>query len=71
MLCMAACQTCGLEFDERAYQVVVWGLGVFDSVDCAEKARKRRARRSHDLGAALERAASHLQPHVVPPPNRS
>jgi hypothetical protein len=67
---MAACQTCGVEFDERAYQIVVWGLGAFDSIDCAEKALRRRARRSPDLGAALERAVSHLQPHAVPPPKR-
>jgi hypothetical protein len=65
---MAACQTCGLEFDERAYQVVIWGLGAFDSVECAEKALQRRARHPRDFAVALEQAASHLQPHIVPPP---
>jgi hypothetical protein len=70
-LCMEECQTCGLRFDERAYQVIVWGLGAFDSVDCAEKALRRRRRKSDDLAAALERAASHLQPHAVPPPKQA
>ena len=65
---MAECQTCGRRFDERAYLVIIWGLGSFDSIDCAEKARRRRARRSGDeAAAALLRAASHLQPHHVPP----
>ena len=68
MGCMAACATCGVEFDERAYQIVVWGLGAFDSIDCAEKALRRRRRRSDELAALLEHAASHVQPHVVPPP---
>jgi hypothetical protein len=43
---MAECQTCGGSFDECAYQVIVWGLGSFDSVECAEKALQRRARRA-------------------------
>jgi hypothetical protein len=68
MLGMTACQTCGSEFDERAYQVVIWGLGAFDSVECAEKALRRRRRRSDELTALLEQAASHLKPHALPPP---
>jgi hypothetical protein len=43
---MAECQTCGGSFDECAYQVIVWGLGSFDSVECAEKALQRRARQA-------------------------
>jgi hypothetical protein len=55
-----------MPFDERAYQVIVWGLGAFDSVECAEKALRRQRRKSDELAAALERAASRLQPHAVP-----
>jgi hypothetical protein len=47
---VAKCQTCGGSFDECAYQVIVWGLGSFDSVECAEKAMQRQARR--DAAAA-------------------
>jgi hypothetical protein len=43
---VAKCQTCGGSFDECAYQVIVWGLGSFDSVECAEKAMQRQARRA-------------------------
>jgi hypothetical protein len=65
-LYMAECQTCGLRFDERTYQVIVSGIGSFDSVDCAEKAL-RRARRSGGADA-LVRPVSQLEPQVVPPP---
>jgi len=62
---MAKCQTCGRLFDERAYQVIVWELGSFDSVDCAEKAlRRRKPQSEEDLADALVRAASHLQLHA-------
>jgi hypothetical protein len=65
---VAKCHTCGRWFDERAYQVIVWELGSFDSVECAEKALRRRGRSSGDgITEALARAASHLQPHAVPP----
>jgi hypothetical protein len=61
---MAKCDTCGAPLDERGYQVIVWGLGAFDSVECAEKAMRRRRRtRGDNLTDALTRAASHLQPH--------
>jgi hypothetical protein len=62
---VAECQTCGLWFDERAYQVIVWGLGSFDSVECAEKAA-RRARRSAGTDVFVQ-ASSHQQPQTVPP----
>jgi hypothetical protein len=62
---MAKCQTCGRWFDERAYQVIVWELGSFDSVECAEKAlRRRKPRSEEDVAEALVRAASHLQLHA-------
>jgi hypothetical protein len=62
-LCVAECQTCGRWFDERAYQVIVWGLGSFDSVECAEKA-VRRARRSAGANGLLQ--ASQQRPQTVP-----
>ena len=67
---MAKCDMCGAPLDERGYQVIIWGLGAFDSVECAEKAMRRRRRmRASDLSEALTRAASHLQPHThVPDP---
>lgn len=54
---MAECQTCGRSFDERAYQVIVWGLGSFDSVECAEKAVRQKVRRAR-AGGALASAVS-------------
>jgi len=63
---MAKCQTCGRRFDERAYQVIVWELGSFDSVDCAEKAlRLRKPQSEEDLADGRVRAASHLQLHAA------
>jgi hypothetical protein len=41
---MATCPVCGCEYDERAYQVVIEGLGPFDSIVCADVAIRRRAR---------------------------
>ena len=38
---MAICPICNNGFDERGYQLVVSGLGVFDSVACVEEARRR------------------------------
>ena len=64
---MAECQVCGRSFDERVYQVIVWKLGSFDSMECAEKALRGRARlKPEEIAEALERAASHLQPHAPP-----
>jgi hypothetical protein len=54
---VAECQTCGGSFDECAYQVIVWGLGTFDSVDCAERAMQRRARRAAGAATLAEAAA--------------
>jgi len=67
---MAKCDMCGAPLEQRGYRVIVWGLGAFDSVECAEKAMRRRKRsRGDDLADALTRAASHLQPHAgVPRP---
>jgi len=42
---MVTCPVCGSEYDERAYQVVVKDLGSFDSVQCADSALRRLARR--------------------------
>jgi len=66
---VAKCHTCGRWFDERAYQVIVWELGSFDSIECAEKALRRRRRASGgEIAEALAPAASHLRPEVVPRP---
>jgi hypothetical protein len=62
---MAECQTCGGSFDECAYQVIVWGLGSFDSVECAEKALQRRARRAA-AAATLAQAPSHPAEQSAP-----
>jgi hypothetical protein len=51
---VAECQICGGSFDECAYQVIVWGLGSFDSVECAERAMQRRARRAAAAQALAE-----------------
>jgi hypothetical protein len=65
---MTKCDTCGAPLDQRGYQVIIWGLGAFDSVECGEKAMRRRKRaRADDLTDALTRAASHLQPHAHGP----
>jgi hypothetical protein len=57
---MAECQTCGGSFDECAYQVIVWGLGSFDSVECAEKALQRRARRTAAAAKLVQAPAQSL-----------
>ena len=62
---MAICQTCGRSFDERGYQIIVWGLGAFDSVECAEKEMQRQTRRA-DLADALARELSGQTPDTVP-----
>jgi hypothetical protein len=62
---VAECQTCGGSFDECAYQVIVWGLGSFDSVDCAERAMQRRARRAR-AASTLADAASHSTVQAAP-----
>ena len=41
---MVTCPVCGCEYDERAYQVVIEGLGSFDSIVCADVAIRRQAR---------------------------
>ena len=61
---MAECQTCGGSFDECAYQVIVWGLGSFDSVECAEKALQRRARRAA-AAATLAKAPPQPGEHLA------
>lgn len=38
---VAVCPICNLAFDERAFQLVVPGVGAFDSVECVEEARRR------------------------------
>ena len=58
MWAVAICGSCGGEYDERAYQVVVPELRAsFDKVECAERAlilHRRQARRP-ELEEALAR----------------
>jgi len=66
---VAECQTCGRSFDERAYQVIVWGLGSFDSVECAEKAlwrKRRRVRAAEGFVPAASDAATRATPSRSP-----
>jgi hypothetical protein len=41
---VATCPVCGSWFDDHGYQLVIYGLGSFDSVECADQALLRRAR---------------------------
>lgn len=45
---MPTCPICNNAFDERAYQLVVAGVGVFDSVACLEEARRRQRHRERE-----------------------
>jgi hypothetical protein len=63
---VAVCQTCGQSFDERGYQIIVWGLGAFDSVECAEKAMRRQSRQA-SLAEELARELSGLTSEMAPP----
>jgi len=40
---VATCPVCGSWFDDHGYQLVIYGLGSFDSVECAEQALRRQA----------------------------
>lgn len=42
---MAICPICERSFDERAFQLVIRGLGAFDSVACVDEAMRRQGRR--------------------------
>ncbi len=54
---MTTCPICGSRYDELAYQLVVEGLGSFDSIVCVEEALRRQDRERRELTAALiERA---------------
>jgi hypothetical protein len=46
---VVTCPICENRFDERAYQVVVVGLGSFDSIACAEAALRVKARERKKL----------------------
>jgi hypothetical protein len=45
---VAVCPICERSFDERAYQLVIRGVGAFDSISCAEEAMRRHGRRQRD-----------------------
>jgi hypothetical protein len=41
---VATCPVCGSWFDDHGYQLVVYGLGSFDSIECVDQALLRQAR---------------------------
>jgi hypothetical protein len=65
---MAICPICERSFDERAFQLVIRGLGAFDSVACADEAMRRQRRRDRgELATDLldaARSESALRPRV-------
>ena len=63
---MAQCQICGQSFDERAYQIIVSGVGAFDSVECAEKAMRKQTRKA-DLAEALAQELADRTAEAAPP----
>jgi hypothetical protein len=60
---MAICPICERSFDERAYQLVVRGVGTFDSVTCVEEALRRHRRRGNGALASdlLDSIARHAE----------
>jgi hypothetical protein len=54
---MSVCPVCGSRFDDRGYQIVVAGIGTFDSLDCADEGRRRYDRRLRELDFVLLDAA--------------
>ena len=58
---MATCPVCGSWFDDHGYQLLIQGLGSFDSIECADEALRRHAHeRRHDRGSVA--AAATTQP---------
>jgi hypothetical protein len=49
---VSTCPICGRRYDELAYQLVVEGLGTFDSTTCVEEALRRQARERRELAFA-------------------
>ena len=45
---MPTCPICDNAFDERAFHLIVAGLGTFDSVACLEEARRRKRHRERE-----------------------
>jgi hypothetical protein len=60
---VAVCPICEKEFDERVYQLVLPGLGTFDSIGCGEEAARRSARAARgELAPTLLEAVSERLP---------
>ena len=73
---MAICPICNSTFDERAYQLIAPGLGVFDSVACVEEARRRHRHHAREelMNGLLEEVERRVReeggsapPEAVPP----
>jgi len=69
---VVTCPICEKPFDERAYQVVVIGLGSFDSIACAEAALRVKARERRKLArdpAYVSSRESDREPSRMDRPN--
>ena len=55
---VATCPVCGSWFDDHGYQLVIYGLGSFDSVECADQALLRRARERRQNPGSVTLAAT-------------
>lgn len=62
---MAICPICERSFDERAFQLVIRGLGAFDSVACVDEAMRRQRRR--DRGELATDLLDAARSEIVPP----
>ncbi len=56
---VATCPVCGSWFDDHGYQLVIHGLGSFDSIECADEALRRDAHeRRHNRGSVAVAATT-------------
>jgi hypothetical protein len=59
---VATCPVCGSWFDDHGYQLLVHGLGSFDSIECADEALRRHAHEHrHNRGSVA--VAGTTEPH--------
>jgi len=55
---VTTCPICRRRYDERAYQLVVRGLGSFDTIACVDAAVRQRERAGRELVHELSDAVS-------------
>jgi len=70
---VATCPVCGSWFDDHGYQLVIYGLGSFDSIECAEKALRRQdhERRQRPVVAAATTLPGAAREEPVPRDSRT